>query len=138
MAKIQFYEKPGCINGEKQKNILTKAGHTLECVNILEHAWTREELTSFFTEENPTLIMNHTAPAIKNGEIVPADLQYEEAVDLMIDNPILIKRPLIKVAGMSIQGFLDERLTPYLGSWDNKEDVVTCPNLLSVSCDEKK
>lgn len=138
MAKIQFYEKPGCINGEKQKSILIEAGNTLECVNILEHAWTREELTSFFAVENPALIMNYTAPAIKSGEIVPADLQYEEAVRLMIDNPILIKRPLIKVDGISIQGFMDERLTPYLGSWDNKEDVITCPNLLSVSCDDKR
>lgn len=55
----------------------------------------------------------------------------------MIENPILIKRPLIRVDGMSIQGFMDERLPPYLGSWDRKDDVVTCPNLLSLSCDDK-
>ncbi len=138
MAIIQFYEKPGCINGEKQKHILMKAGHTLECVNILEYAWTREELTSFLAAEDPEMIMNHTAPAIKNGELVPADMQYEEAVSLMMENPILIKRPLIKVDGMSIQGFMDERLKPYLGSWDSKEDVITCPNLFTISCDEKR
>lgn len=137
MAAIQFFEKPGCINGEKQKRILIEAGNTLECLNILEHSWNVEELTSFFAEKSPILIMNHTAPAIKKGEIVPANLQYEEAVSLMIENPILIKRPLIRVDGMSIQGFMDERLTPYLGSWDGKDDVVTCPNLLSISCDDK-
>ncbi len=137
MAAIQFFEKPGCINGEKQKRILTEAGNSLECVNLLEHQWNRDELTPFFREKDPTLIMNHTAPAIKKGEIVPANLDYEEAVTLMIENPILIKRPLIRVDGMSIQGFMDERLTPYLGSWDGKDDVVTCPNLLSISCDDK-
>lgn len=138
MTFIQFFEKPGCINGEKQKNILSEAGNVLECINILEHTWSREELAPFIAAKEPSLIMNHTAPAIKKGEIVPENLQYDEAVALMIANPILIKRPLIKVDGMSIQGFTDERLTPYLGSWDGKDDVVTCPNVLSISCDERK
>ena len=138
MAFIQFFEKPGCINGEKQKNILIEAGNVLECLNILEHPWSREELAPFFAAKEPALIMNHTAPAIKKGEIVPANLQYDEAVSLMIQNPILIKRPLIRVDGLSIQGFTDERLTPYLGSWNGQEDVVTCPNLHTVSCDDGK
>ena len=138
MAFIQFYEKPGCVNGEKQKNILREAGNTLECVNILEHSWSREELALFLSVKDPTLIMNYTAPAIKKGEIIPANLSYDEAVALMIENPLLIKRPLIRVDGMSVQGFTDERLTPYLGSWDGTDDVITCPNLLSISCDDKK
>ncbi|TKB09607.1 ArsC/Spx/MgsR family protein [Desulforhopalus sp. IMCC35007] len=137
MAFIQFFEKPGCINGEKQKDILLKAGNSLECINILEHSWSPEELAPFFAVKDPVLIMNYTAPAIKKGEIIPADLSYGEAVRLMIENPILIKRPLIRVDGISIQGFTDERLTPYLGSWDGADDVVTCPNLHSVSCDDK-
>lgn len=138
MAFIQFFEKPGCINGEKQKNILIEAGNILECVNILEHSWNREELALFIAVKDPTLIMNYTAPAIKKGEIIPANLSYDEAVTLMIENPLLIKRPLIRVDGMSVQGFTDERLTPYLASWDGTDDVITCPNLLSISCDDKK
>ena len=49
---------------------------------------------------------------------------------------VLIKGPLIRVDYMSIQGFTDERLNPYLGSWDGQDDVVTCPNLQSISCDD--
>jgi len=138
VAFIQFFEKPGCINGEKQKRILIEAGNVLECMNILEYPWSREELVQFFAVKEPALIMNHTAPAIKKGEIVPANLQYEEAVSLMIENPILIKRPLIRVDGLFVQGFMDERLTTYLGSWNGEDDVVTCPNLHTISCDENK
>ena len=138
MAIIQFFEKPGCINGEKQKRILIEAGNVLECVNLLEHPWSREELVQFFASNEPDLIMNYTAPAIKKGEIVPAKLQFDQAISLMIENPILIKRPLIRVDGLSIQGFMDERLTPYLGSWNRKDDVVTCPKLHTVSCDDSK
>lgn len=136
MALIQFFEKPGCINGEKQKKILKDAGHVLECINILEHPWNRDELAPFIDKKEPASIMNYTAPAIKKGDIVPEKLPLDEAVSLMIQNPILIKRPLIRVDGVSIQGFTDERLAPYLGTWDGKDDVVTCPNLRSLSCDE--
>ncbi|WP_163339493.1 ArsC/Spx/MgsR family protein [Desulfopila sp. IMCC35008] len=137
MAFIQFFEKPGCINGEKQKRILTEAGNDLECINILEHPWSREELVPFFAVQDPSLIMNHTAPAIKKGEILPANLHFDEAVSLMIENPILIKRPLIRVDGLSLQGFTNKLLIPYLGSWSGEEDVITCPNLQTISCDDR-
>lgn len=137
MAEIRFFEKPGCINGEKQKNILRAAGHTLSCVNILEHQWTKEELLNFVAGKTPAEIMNFTAPAIKNGDITPADLSFDEALDLMLADPILIKRPLIEVAGQHIQGFLHPELQSYLGKWSGEEDVVTCPNLQTISCDEQ-
>lgn len=136
MAQIQFFEKPKCINGEKQKNILKKAGNDIECINILEYPWNSDELAPFIKDKQPTDFMNYTAPKIKNGDIVPEELDYDAAVSLMVKEPILIKRPLIKVDGMSIQGFHDKRLIPYLGSWDGREDVITCPNLQTISCDE--
>ena len=77
--------------------------------------------------------MNHTAPAMKKGEIVAINQQYEEAVSLMIKNPILIKSPPIRVGGLSVRGFTGESLTPYLGSWDGKNDVVTCPISHTIS-----
>lgn len=137
MAKIVFYEKPGCINGEKQKTILRSQGHELECRNILEENWSEESLMKFIKTKQPSQFMNHTAPAVKKGEVVPADLSVEEAVRMMIDEPILIKRPLIMVDGRYIQAFDNPELKTYLGTWDGTEDVITCPNLKTVSCDEK-
>ncbi len=138
MANIIFYEKPGCINGEKQKAILRAAGHSLNCRDILNFPWKREKLLAFVMGKNPAEMMNHTAPAIKSGEIVPKQLTFNEAVGMMLQNPILIKRPLVEVNGMNIQGFMDVRLKPYLGDWDDSVDVVTCPNLQNLSCDEQK
>lgn len=138
MAEILFFEKPGCINGEKQKNILRKAGNDLTCINILEYPWTKEELVRFIGDKQPAEFMNHTAPDVKRGIVKPEMLAIAEAIAFMVAKPILIKRPLIEVDGIRIQGFLDERLRPYLGTWDGSEDVVTCPNLATLSCDEKK
>lgn len=138
MATITFYEKPGCINGEKQKNILEAAGHKLQCINILSHSWSREELLRYVRGKGVNTIVNYTAPKVKNGEINPEELTFEEAVALMIKDPILIKRPLIQIDSLYIQGFDDDRLKPYLGSWNGKEDVITCPNLMKLSCDEQR
>jgi nitrogenase-associated protein len=136
--KIVFYEKPGCINNGKQKNILAAAGHTLECRDILQHPWQEEELLAFVAGKKPAAMMNHTAPAIKNGEIDPKALTFEQAFALMLENPILIRRPLIEVEGRCIQGFDHPLLQPYLGSWDGREDVITCPKLHATACDEQE
>jgi arsenate reductase len=138
MANIIFYEKPGCINGGKQKNILQQAGHALECRNILHEPWTAASLLPFVNGKSPADMMNWTAPAIKKGEIKPAELSFEDALELMCEDPILIKRPLIIVEGCFIQGFRDTRLNPYLGDWRGEEDVTTCPRLQTLSCDERQ
>ncbi len=138
MAQITFYEKPGCINGEKQKTILSNAGNELSCINLLEKKWTKEELLKFVQGKTAPEMMNATAPAIKQGAIKPDELEFDQAITLMIAEPILIKRPLIEVDGQYIQGFNNPKLTPYLGDWEGKEDVITCPNLQTLSCDEQK
>ena len=137
MAKITFYEKPGCINNEKQKKVLRAAGHELVCIDILTHPWTREELLRFVEGKNPAQSINHTAPAVKNGTITPAELTADEALELMLADTILIRRPLVVVDGLHLQGFTDRRLAPYLGDWDGSEDIVTCPNLQTIPCDER-
>ena len=114
------------------------AGHSLQCIDILSFDWDPDRLLAFVEGKEPVSIMNHTAPAVKNGDIVPAELSFDEAVMMMVSDPILIKRPLIEVDGQCIQGFLDPRLKYYLGDWDRNEDVVTCPNLRTLSCDQRK
>lgn len=138
MADIIFFEKPGCINGEKQKAILRAAGHHLNCIDILSYPWSWKSLLDFVAGKKPEAMMNSTAPAVKNGEITPERLSFKVAVEMMVADPILIKRPLVEVDGMKIQGFSDPRLAPYLGDWNGLDDVVTCPNLQTLSCDEQK
>ena len=136
MAHIIFYEKPGCINGEKQKKVLLQAGNSLECRNILTTSWTREKLLPFVEGRSAGLIVNPSAPAVKSGEVVPKELGFEEAITMMCNDPLLIKRPLIEVAGKCLQGFDHGGLKKYLGSWKGLEDLITCPRLHSASCDE--
>ena len=44
MARILFYEKPGCTGNLRQKRLLVDAGHTVLARNLLTEPWTAERL----------------------------------------------------------------------------------------------
>ena len=50
MANVTFYEKPGCRNNTKQKNLLLAAGHNLEEKSLLTEPWKPENLRLFFCD----------------------------------------------------------------------------------------
>ncbi|HEY9829292.1 MAG TPA: ArsC/Spx/MgsR family protein [Stenomitos sp.] len=140
MAIIIFYEKPGCINNTKQKALLKAAGHTVEAHNLLTQFWTVETLRPFFGDLPVVEWFNYTAPRIKSGEIVPAQLDAEAALNLMLNDPLLIRRPLLQVDEQRLVGFN----TDVIAAWirleaadasqqvvlDNliQQDLQTCPN----------
>lgn len=130
MTTVIFYEKPGCKNNTKQKVILQEAGHDLEARNLLTQAWTVEELRPFFGNLPLVQWFNMTAPRIKSGEVVPAELNEQQALELMIADPLLIRRPLIQVGKIKQVGFDLEQINTWIGlqpEIDRSQDVETCP-----------
>ncbi|MFB2920483.1 MULTISPECIES: ArsC/Spx/MgsR family protein [Aerosakkonema] len=140
MTTVIFYEKPGCINNKKQKALLSAAGHTVEAYNLLTQSWTVETLRPFFGNLPVTEWFNYTAPSIKSGKIVPAQLDAETALKSMIDDPLLIRRPLIQVGDRREVGFDSNKISAWIGLEatdkshqvvrDNliQQDLQTCPN----------
>ena len=140
MATVIFYEKPGCINNTKQKALLKAAGHTVEAHSLLAEAWTVETLRPFFGNLPVTEWFNYAAPRIKSGEIIPAELDAEIALNLMIDDPLLIRRPLLQVGDRRNVGFDTDQIAAWIGleATDTVEqdvrdrliqqDLQTCPN----------
>jgi len=150
VAQITFYEKPGCINNTKQKTWLAAAGHVVTEKNILETEWSRDELLLYFGDRPVADWFNRTAPLVKSGEVNPDSVDSEEALSLMLKNPILIKRPLLRVGDERMQGFSTEAVHAWIGlnpSKGNeavveqlrKENLGLCPMLAkNTNCDEKK
>lgn len=85
--------------------MLAFAGHIVETVNLLEYPWSKEILEKFLGEKPAAECFNPAAPSIKSGAINPLDFTREEAIALMIREPLLIKRPLIKIGSHHLQGF---------------------------------
>ncbi|NDJ23639.1 nitrogenase-associated protein [Nostoc sp. B(2019)] len=122
MARVIFYGKPGCKGGVKQKVLLTAAGHEVIPYNLLTEPWTVERLRSFFGDRPVVEWFNRSAPRIKSGEVVPEKLDAQTALTLMLQDPILIRRPLIEVGDASGEqslrrevGFDVEKIDAWIG-----------------------
>lgn len=129
MARIIFYEKPGCINNTRQKQILQTSGHEVIACNLLTEPWTRERLEAFFQNLPVDQWFNPAAPAIKQGQITPAKLSESEALDQLLEDPLLIRRPLMISDGRYKMGFDLAEVKAWVGldQQDSDLDVQTCP-----------
>lgn len=129
MAHVIFYEKPGCANNARQKLLLLAAGHDLEVRNLLTEAWTGERLQAFFGATPVALWFNRAAPRVKSGEIDPAGVDAATALALMLEDPILIRRPLIEAQGRKVMGFDAALIEDWIGLSDLKArgiDLESC------------
>jgi nitrogenase-associated protein len=115
MATIIFYEKPGCKNNTKQKALLKAAGHIVDDRNLLTTTWTVETLGSFFGDLPVTEWFNVSAPRIKSGEILPTQLDRSTALNLMISDPLLIRRPLLQIGDRREIGFDKQKIAAWIG-----------------------
>lgn len=147
MSYIVFFEKPGCINNTKQKAWMRLAGHQVEEHNILTHCWDPDQLKKFFHGKKISDCFNTTAPVIKSGELDYHSVSEDDALVMMIKNPILIKRPLLIVEGQYLQGFDKDYLNSLIGLGPEpgneaeveqlkRDDLTRCPNLKrQTDCD---
>lgn len=132
MAKVIFYEKPGCINNTKQKALLKAAGHEVLDHNLLTQSWQVEDLRLFFGERPVCEWFNRTAPRVKSGEVVPEKIDAETALGLMVNDPILIRRPLIQVGDRREVGFDTELVDHWISLKPVDEaDKLISQNLMS-------
>jgi len=105
MSLIIFYEKPGCKTNAKQKQAFRDAGCKIIERDLLNHGLEPAELYEFFKGMPVTKWFNPNAPMIKTGKINPVSLDKETALQMLMDDPILIRRPLMIVKGKKLSGF---------------------------------
>ena len=129
MATVTFYEKPGCINNTRQKKLLAAAGHQVVAKNLLTEAWQSDRLRAFFGKLAVRDWFNYSAPAIKYGEIEPDKLTEKEALALMVDHPLLIRRPLMQVGDSLMAGFDQQTVDNWIGITEigAASDLESCP-----------
>ena len=128
---IVFYEKPGCVNNTRQKVLLAQAGHEVEAHSLLEYPFSAATLRPFFGARPLVEWFNPSAPRLKNGEVQPCRLDETTALQAMLADRLLIRRPLIEAGGRQTVGF-DDDIQRWLGvaTFDNLEQ---CPK--ADSCD---
>lgn len=138
MATVYFYEKPGCINNTRQKKLLVAAGHEVVALNLLTETWQPDRLRPFFGSLAVRNWFNYSAPAIKQGEIEPENLTEQEALAIMLKNPLLIRRPLMQVGDSLMAGFDQYAVDKWIGLKETESylDIQDCPRRhAATGCD---
>lgn len=132
---VVFYEKPFCAANAKQKQILRSSGCTLIERNLLEHGLETDELRSFMGDKKVVDWFNPAAPAIKNGEITPSELDEVSAMKLLMSNPILIRRPLMMIGTEKLCGFDEKKVSELLDRYVEAMPKINC---MEKGCLEKR
>ena len=138
MVEIVFYEKPGCMNNTRQKQLLSESGHRVIARNILTEAWTTETLRPYFGTHPVAEWFNRSAPRIKSGEVIPEALDEAQALALMCAEPLLIRRPLMEAKGRKEVGFHTETVEMWVGLATTPPISETCPRDDGRSCGPKE
>ena len=141
MATVTFYQKPGCKTNARQKLILEAAGHAVIARSLLTEPWTAERLRGFFGSTPVPTWFNPASPRIKSGEIDPAAVDASAALAIMLEDPLLIRRPLVEADGECCAGFDREPVTSLLGravgpdaeSCSRPQASTPCPDPLPTS-----
>jgi nitrogenase-associated protein len=123
MAHVVFYEKPGCGGNARQKALLAASGHELEVRSLLAEAWSAEELRRYFGARPVPEWFNQASPRVKSGEVDPAKLSETAALALMLADPLLIRRPLMRVGARREAGFDQALVDAWIGLAPANEKV---------------
>jgi len=105
MATVIFWEKPGCHGNARQKEIIRASGHDLDVRDLLTEPWTESSLSLFFGERPVVEWFNPAHPQVKSGAVVPEQYDRQEALQLMVAEPLYIVRPLMQVDEERLAGF---------------------------------
>src|SRR5512133_266842 len=144
MSTVIFFEKPGCTENARQIALLQAAGHQVVIKDLLSYKFTKDELRSYFGSLPVKDWFNISSPKIKSGEIDPSSFTENTALDLMLSELLLIRRPLMEIDGIRYAGFDIERLeatginckqNPRFKFLDG-QDLDRCPgDQMGIKCD---
>ncbi len=128
MNSLLFYEKPGCIGNHRQKAVLSTLGIVLEVKDLLSEIWTLRTLRPFFIDKPVAQWFNSSAPRVKSGELDIHNLGEMQALALMIEDPLLIRRPLMQFGSVKQSGFGPGPVFDELQiALDPEIDLQSCP-----------
>jgi nitrogenase-associated protein len=115
VVQVTFFEKPGCSNNTRQKQWLRERGVVVVALDLLDYPWCAAELLAFFGTLPVSEWFNRSAPPVKSGDVVPEQLSQQEALQLLLLEPLLIRRPLLRKGAERRVGFDSAAIARWLG-----------------------
>ncbi|BAS67598.1 arsenate reductase (glutaredoxin) [Bathymodiolus septemdierum thioautotrophic gill symbiont] len=95
---VKIYHNPRCTKSRLTLSILEEKGVIFEVIEYLKKPPTTEELKALLKDLNidaRMLMRTHEAP-YKDNNLDDKSLSEEDLIQAMINNPILIERPIVR------------------------------------------
>ncbi len=113
---IKLYVSPSCTSCRKAKSWLEEHGLEYEEKNIFHDPLTRDEIKEILmlTDEGTEEIISYRSQAYKNLDVDIDTLSMSELLDLFIEEPSLIRRPIIMDDRRLQIGYNEEEIRMFL------------------------
>ena len=114
---MNVYHNPSCSKSRICLDELTSKDMTFDVIHYLKNPLNRAELTSLLKklDMNPSELVRKNEVIFKEAAKIK-ELTEEEILQLMLDYPKLIERPIVEVDGKAIVARPIERLAAFLTS----------------------
>ena len=87
----------------------------MDARDILTESWSASSLRPYFGVKPVREWFNVSSPRIKSGEIDPDKVTPQEALVMMIVDPLLIRRPLMRIGDHCEAGFDADTIDRWIG-----------------------
>lgn len=116
MTEVVIYHNPRCSKSRQTMALLEERGITPTVVKYLETPPTATKLKAllFLLGMAPRELMRKNEAPYKELELAKVDLSEDQLVRAMVENPVLIERPIVEANGKAAVGRPPERVLEIL------------------------
>lgn len=104
MAKVTFYWKPRCKTCREVKKFLENRGHELDVRDLDEYPPPRSLLETHIDAKNVKAYLNTRSAAYRDNALKDDPPTKKGAIELMMRDPNLIKRPISVCGKVAVFG----------------------------------
>ena len=114
--KITVYQKPTCTTCRQVYNALKESGVDFDAVDYYTDPIPKAKLNELLKKlgMKPRELLRAKEPVFKTLKLAERDLTDAEIVDLMLQHPDLIQRPIVEVGARAILARPAERIREIL------------------------
>ena len=116
MKKITVYEKPTCTTCRKLFKLLQEKGVDFDKVNYYVEPFTKAQLKMLLKKMKmrPEELLRKNEAAYKELNLSSTSFTDNELIDLMLENPDLVQRPIVEAGEKAVLARPVERVNEIL------------------------
>ena len=98
MSNVKIYHKPTCSTCRQAVQLLKESGKPFTAINYYEQPFTKSQLKALLKKAglSPKDVLRTKEDIYKNLGLAKKPLSDDELIDVMIQHPDLIQRPIVE------------------------------------------